>query len=193
MEADTLYYTFSTIPQVLGALVAILAAFVHFRIIRLQEYLIGDGKAAINRWQTLGFRLSEKQKKRLIDAVDRKNIYEIKDVLRKLSDKEKREGLTKIDRPTGQQYVYEDRFCGTFNRIKTLKISTIIASGFAIFTITSSLICLSLIDQIIKGCSTTHLTIIINLSLSVITLAISFYILYMGLTDNTKHETDRDN
>ncbi len=43
IDSNTLYYTFSTIPQVLGALVALLAAFVHFRIIRLQDYLIGDG------------------------------------------------------------------------------------------------------------------------------------------------------
>ena len=110
VSPDTLYYTFSTIPQVLGALVAIIAAFVHFRIIRLQDYLIGDGQSVLDRQNEEGYRLDLTQKKRLRDAVSRKNKYEIKDVIRILSDAEYKEGLTKKQRPNGLQYLYEDRF-----------------------------------------------------------------------------------
>ncbi len=132
------------------------------------------------------------QEKRLIDAVPRKNIYEIKDVIRRLRDIEIDEGFTKTDRPLGLQYLYEDRFCKTLNRIKTLKKSTLFASGFAILTIACSLICLSLVDTILLYHCAEVITLIGNLFLTMTTLVISFYVLYMGLIDNTVHETDRN-
>ena len=196
METNTLYYTFSTIPQVLGAMVAILAAFVHFRIIRLQDYLIGDGEAVLHRWGETGYifdeKLNEKYKKRLIDAIHRKNIFEIKEVIRKLRDIEIEEGYTRSDRPTGLQYSYEDRFLATLKRIKNLKTWTLIVSGLAIVTITSSLLCLALVDKIIVGCCSGQFSIFFNLFLTILTLVVTFYVLFMGLTDNTKYECDRD-
>ncbi len=192
MESNTFYYTFSTIPQVLGTLVALLAAFVHFRINRLHDYLIGDGEAVLNRWGETGYKLDNNKHKRLKDAVARKNIYEIKDVIRRrLSDVEKDEGHTKVDKSTGLQYLYEDRFCGTENLIKKLKTWTLVTVLFTFATITCSLICLSLVDIIKISLCYNKLILFANLMLAVISLALSLYVLFLGLSDNDKHEIDR--
>jgi hypothetical protein len=77
MDANTLYYTFSTYAQVVSAIVAIIAAFVHFRIRAIEDLLIGHGQSVLNRWNEPGYRLPEKtidrQKKRLIDAIGRRS------------------------------------------------------------------------------------------------------------------------
>ncbi|MDZ7660747.1 hypothetical protein [Fodinibius sp.] len=45
----TLYYFFSTLAQVLAALVALIAVLVHFRINALRDFLVGDGNAILRR------------------------------------------------------------------------------------------------------------------------------------------------
>lgn len=57
-DATTLYYVFSTIPQVLAAVVAFIGAFVIVRIQDLNTYLIGDGQSALNRWGDVGYGIS---------------------------------------------------------------------------------------------------------------------------------------
>lgn len=43
----TLYFYFSTLAQVLAAIVALIAVIIHFRISSLRDILIGDGKAIL--------------------------------------------------------------------------------------------------------------------------------------------------
>jgi hypothetical protein len=186
---NTLYYTFSTIPQILGALVALLAAFVHFRITRLEEYLVGDGKAVSNRLGEKGYILTEMYEKRLKDAIERKNIYEIKAILAMLSNIERDEGHTKTARPRGLQVIFEDRFCGTQRQIEKLKSLTLITAAIALFTIATSLFSLALVDTILKNNSCSILGLIVNIFFAVITLVLSFLVIYQGLTRKTPHET----
>lgn len=192
IDENTLYYTFSTIPQILGAMTALLVAFVHFRLLRLEDYLIGDGQSIINRIGDKGVILNKQQEKRLVDAVARKNIYEIKAVLKGLSEKEKEEGYTKAQRPTGLQYCFEDRFCGTLGKISDLKKLTLISTGVAMFTIIFSLGSLSIVDCIRKSTICSKLFLIFNVSLTIITLILAFWVIYKGLVGKTLHETDRE-
>lgn len=191
IESNTLYYTFSTIPQVLGAFVALLAVFVHFRLVILQDYLVGDGKSILNRLGNTGVTLDDMQQKRLKDAVDRKNIYEIKAIIKLLSDNEKEEGFTKQQRPTGLQYAFEDRFCGTEIQIQNLKNNTLITCAVALVTIALSLISLSLTDLLLICNYYSIISLIVNMLLALATLILSFKVIYQGLIEKTLHETDR--
>jgi hypothetical protein len=93
-EPDTFYYTVSTIPQILAATSAIIGVFLFYRLDKIQKFLVGDGKAILERSNS---EISEESlnhhyKSRLIDAVHRENFPEIKEVLKYLSDSEKRHG-----------------------------------------------------------------------------------------------------
>ena len=189
IDSNTMYYTFSSIPQILGVLIAVLVAFVHFRITRLEDYLVGDGQATYNRLGEIGFILTKREQKRLLDAIGRKNIYESKNVLKKLSEIEKKEGHTKETRKTGLQVIYEDRFCGTLDQIDRLKKLTLKAVGLATFTIILSLLSLGLVDLILKCNCFPMVSLIINIILTIITVVLSYLVIYQGLIKKTLHET----
>lgn len=192
ISIETLHYTFSTIPQVLSALVAIMAAFVHFRLLRLQDYLVGDGQSVINRWNEEGYKLSHKEKNRMVDAVARRNIYEIEAITKSLCKREKEEGYTIADLPTGLQYLYEVRFRGTKQLIRKIKSRMMVTAGIAIFSISLSLCCLALVDGFYKSMYATIGLTSLNIIFTVITLVMSYQLLVLGLLDKDKHETDRN-
>lgn len=194
---NTLYYTFSAIPQVLGAIAAVIAAFIHFRIANLREYLIGDGKSVLHRWGNHGYKLddqheNQKQEKRLRDAIDRKSIPGIKDIILLLRDNEINQGYTKLDRPTGLQYLYEDRFCPTDCHIKMLNIITVVFIAFSFFTIIVSIVSLAMTASID---SITHHNLMCwilwgNVILFIASLIFAFSVICIGLVRKSVHEKE---
>ncbi|MFC2104785.1 hypothetical protein ACFLS4_05490 [Bacteroidota bacterium] len=169
MDINTLYYTLSTIPQVLAATTAVLAAFLHFRLRDIQDFLVGDGLSTYQRLDNIGFEFREMYKNRLRDGINRKSIYEIGEVLEILSNEEAKNGYTKIKRPTGLQYVFEDRFTKTETYFRNIKMYSVVVISFSIFSIILSLICLKSVDSIVnKGWS----EFILNLNVIVFVLAL---------------------
>jgi membrane glycosyltransferase len=198
MNPNTLYYTLSAMPQVIGAIGAILATFTFFRIANLREYLVGDGKSVLNRWDETGYCFPDpqenlRQKKRLIDAIARRSIPEIKNVIFRLQEIEKKEGFTKKDRPTGLQYVYEDRFCGTERHIINLRRWILFVVALTFVTIIVSIVSLALTDNIISATSSDlkYWVLGLNVFLFIVSLICSFYLMLLGFSEKTVHETDR--
>jgi len=197
MENNTLYYTFSAIPQVIGAIAAIIAAFSFFRIANLREYLIGDGKSVLNRWGEKGYCLQDpkenkKQQKRLLDAIDRRNILEIKNVILQLRNNEIRAGYSKNDRPHGLQYIY-DRFCGNEGHIAKLKRWTLYVIALSFSTIIVSIISLGMTDAIISAtCPSLKYWILwLTVALFIVSLILTFRLMHLGLSERTVHEADK--
>ena len=86
---NTLYYFFSTLAQMIAAIVALIAVLVHFRISALRDFLVGDGEAVLKRKERReeGYNLlTVKHKNKLIDAIERKDIAGIKKVMKFLAD-----------------------------------------------------------------------------------------------------------
>jgi hypothetical protein len=201
MDKQTLYYTLSTIPQVLAATSAIIGAFMFYRFSRITDFLIGDGQAAYDRALRgePGYgELDIKYKKRLQDAISRKNIYEIGDVLRILrdeevkADKEVEAGFAKKQRETGLRHIYEDRFLVTKKYYDSLKLWTKIIIGVSIFTILLSVISLSYIDFIIQCNDLLNIAMIVTVISFLITIVGSIILMIYALTDNTPYEKIKD-
>lgn len=199
MTANTLYYTFSAMPQVLGAIAAVIAAFVHFRIANLREYLVGDGHSVLNRLNDgedgYRFQTAEeqtKQHKRLRDAVDRRSIPEIKHVIFLLQEIEKNEGFSKKTRPTGLQYLYEDRFCGTEERIRQLKKLTMFVIAVSFLTIIGSIVSLAMTDKFLSAARSGLASLILWLNVGLFIASLFFNLGLLGLSEITvMHESDR--
>ncbi len=100
IEGESLYWLYSTIPQVLAALVGILAAFTHFRIIRLHELLLQEAYIPNVSWGK--YRLSslakdfnealkddkkEFSEKSLDNAIEFKNFSRIEEIFNALKEK----------------------------------------------------------------------------------------------------------
>jgi hypothetical protein len=197
MEANTLYYTLSAMPQVIGAIAAIIIAFSNFRITNLRGYLIGDARSVLDRWGDPGYKLpddkeDEKQHKRLRDAIGRRLIPRIKDVISLLCENEKNEGYSKKDRPTGLQYVYE-RFCNTDRHLADLKRWTLIVIALSFISIIASIVSLASTDEIISStcCSLKYYVLWLNVALFAASLILAFYVLWRGLFGKTAHESER--
>lgn len=197
IEKNTLYYVFSTDAQVIGALVAILAAFIHFRITRLQDYLIGDGQAILNRWAEYQKNWEPKFNnesflyKRLEDGIVRKNVYEIKDALKHVSELEKKRG--QIKERNNLIYVIKEWFGGTEKKVKELKDLTVLVVVLAIFTIILSIVSLSIVD-ILANCEyCAIMSLLINLFFTIVTLLVAGFVIYQGFMDKAIHEKDTDN
>jgi len=187
MDTNTLYYTFSTIPQILAAAIAILAAFMHFRLISIKDLLIGDGKSAQDRLGQKGYILNDKYSDRLRDGINRKSIGEVKEVLNKLAKTEKEENYTKNNRPTGLQYLYEDRFCRTERHYNFLRISSLITFGVVSFTLIISLICLSQVDCLIQMDNYIFWTNL-NIGLFCLSIGLIFFLVIISSLQNTTYE-----
>lgn len=199
MEADTLYYTLSAMPQVIGAIAAIVFAFTHLRIANLREYLIGDGALVLNRWGEPGYTLlpdedeDKKQRERLRDAIDRRSLPEIKHVIFLLYENEKSEGHSKKDRPTGLQFVYEDRFCGTYSQITHLKRWTSFFIALAFASIIASIVSLAWTDAIVSVSyyGFKYIVLWLNVAIFIASLALAYIVVRLGLSEKTVHESER--
>lgn len=196
MEANTLYYTLSAMPQVIGAIAAIIIALTHLRIANLTEYLIGEGRAVLDRWEARepGYTLpkdGEKYRKRLRDAIHRRIIPEIKQVIYLLSENEKKEDHPKEDRCAGLQYVY-GRFCETDRHIAELKIWTAFVIAFSFFSIIASIVSLTRTDAIILAACyrLKYYVLWSNVALFIISLVLAFYVLCRGLFGKTAYESE---
>ena len=147
MQANSLYYYFSTVAQVLAAISALLAVFTQFKISEIKDFLIGDGIATLERMKLheAGYYLATdfiKHIDRLRDSVGRKSIMGVLEVLEVLSKNEKDAGKTLITNPRGLQHL-EKRFKRNLlqlNKIQALTKKSIVLAFVAIFLSLISLI-----------------------------------------------------
>ncbi len=153
MSNETIYYTISTIPQVLAAIVAILASLSFFRLADLKSYLIGDGKANLARWDDEGYDklLQEnsgyqRERKRLRDATERRCVTQIKETLLKLSNLEEKSNPEKTKEP-GHYWIYQ-RFRKTERFMKCMKGFTFIVVLISFITIALSVYVLQHTDKV---------------------------------------------
>jgi len=163
MQANSLYYYFSTTAQVLAAISALLAVFTQFKISEIKDFLIGDGIATLERMklQEAGYHLETDSKKHtdhLRDSVGRKSIMGILEVLEVLSKNERDAGKTLASNPRGLQHL-EKRFkanLSQLNKIQSLTKKSIVLAFIAIFI---SLVSLVFVEHL-KNYRTVNLTII---------------------------------
>ena len=188
METTTLYYYFSTIAQVMAAISALLAVFAHFKINEIKEFLVGDGKATLERMSLTekGYNLGtpdfKKYHDRLRDAIGRKSIKGIFEVIKILATNAINKGETAENSPRGFQYL-ESRFSGRIKQIseiKTLTKTSIILSFIAIFI---SIISLVLVEILIKLCFINWIIIIIVLLATVLSMIFTIRGIFKGLQD----------
>lgn len=197
MDPNTFYYTLSTIPQIIAAVVAIMIAVVYFRIGDLKDYLIGEGRVTLRRWTEKGYKFPDEeqdpiQKKRLEDAIDRRSVSEIRHVLKLLRDIEADDGLTKDkSRPRGLQYVYEDRFSGTQQLIEQLQRWAKVLVILSCVIIASSVIPLAAAGAVLSHPSLTDFAIWGNVVLLLSILICTGYLLYLATIYKPLYETDR--
>jgi hypothetical protein len=72
---NAIYYTFSTIPQVLAALIALVGVFVIFKIQILNKELLGFGKAILDEFERCEkVREKVKQKNKMLESRLKKSI-----------------------------------------------------------------------------------------------------------------------
>lgn len=192
MNMDSIYYTLSAIPQIIGTIAAILTTFALFRVKYLKEYLIGDGQAVLNRWEDKGYKLPDpkednRQKKRLIDAIARKSILEIKEVIFELKKNEDKEGHSTEDRRFGLNNVY-NVFCTIEKHIEQLikKIMCVVIISF--ITIIASIVSLAITHTI---CLAKYFCFVlwINVFLFILSLSLTLLLVINGLS--MKPEIDR--
>ncbi len=130
MESNTLYYFFSTVAQVMAAISALLAVFTHFKVNEIKDFLVGDGEATYKRMKSkrTGYTLPDevqhgKYLRRLGDAVGRKSILGILEVLNLLAKYESEAGRTVQTNPRGLQYL-ELRFAQRMKQMMYIKYLT---------------------------------------------------------------------
>ena len=187
MSNTTLYYLFSTIAQTLAAISALLAVFTHFKINEIKEFLVGDGKAVFERMKLEedGHVLPNNNDKflnRLRDAIGRKSIHGIFEVIELLAKYEKQQGKDEQTNPRGLQYL-EKRFIGRVNqisKIKTLTKTSILIAFFAIFI---SIVALIFVEQIICNCYLNTITIFLTLIATIFSMIYTIVGIYVGLKD----------
>jgi hypothetical protein len=156
VDPNTFYYTLSTIPQVVSAIVALAGVYTIFRVQSLERLLVGHGQSVLNRWGSSGYKLKNttadsKQRRRLEDAVARGSVEEIGAVIAVLRDEEKQQGRTLETNPGGLADLYERRFTLTHARAKDLRRQTRAAIGLAVASIFLSILSLALADIILRG------------------------------------------
>lgn len=190
MESNDLYYSLSTIAQVLAATTALVGAFSFFRINRVFDFLIGTGKAVFDRAEEKGYDLDKKYKDRLRDSISRKDVSGIKEVIKFLSEKEAEQGHTKKTKPRGLQFLYEDWFCTTARYLRTLNQRTKWAVISSLGSIVASTVSLAFIGSL--SCTGWQSVILIsNQLLFVVAMFLTFRLLYHGLITKTAFEEFR--
>jgi len=174
---------------------AIAIAFLFFRIAQIKDFLIGDGITSYDRMKLNEpghSELGPKYNDRLRDAISRKNIDEIDEILKMLKDKEIEQGFNLTTRPNGLQYNYNSRFVPTKNFMSKVLWWTnclLIASTISILT---SLISLGAIDQI-KKCGTAELFVWSNMVFFSVCLVGLVIIITIGLFYKLPYEQNRVN
>jgi len=187
ISSATLYYFFSTLAQVIAAATALIAVLVHFRISALRDFLIGDGESVLIRKKNKeqGYELlSETNKDRLQDAVYRKDISGIKEILNELATLEKDKNVNKDHH--GFQWLshYYDK---TENQINEMSKISKYAFIFALITSFYSVIAILFIDISMNSLCFQ----IVLISLNIILLAICGYYTIKGIGLAFKNFTNR--
>ncbi|MCL2655422.1 MAG: hypothetical protein FWD65_07010 [Coriobacteriia bacterium] len=189
MSSNTLYYLLSTMPQVISAAAAIAATLTFLRIREVRGYLVGDGQAALNRWESYSFITSPEKEflsGRLIDAVARQSIPEIGSNLQAMYDLQ-RSNLSPIGHPTGFQYTYEERFCSAAKYIDQLKQRTAFAICAAGVSVLFCIFCLAFVDVISKG-GYSYLIVLVNIAIFLIALGSTVLLILFGFFRQVSHE-----
>jgi hypothetical protein len=184
----TLYYYFSTLAQVLAAIVALIAVIIHFRISSLRDFLIGDGKAILRsvEQRIQGYDLNAKLKNRLRDSVGRNDIGGIKSVLKHLAEKEKDEGIDIEQRQRGLQFIYNS-FVVTEEQIDQMTSVSKKAFTWALSTALLSVIAILFIDILKVNYIAQNVAVGISLAL----ILFCSYYLFKGMSLAVKNFTTR--
>ncbi|HTB31468.1 MAG TPA: hypothetical protein VK808_05540 [Bacteroidia bacterium] len=185
MEPTTLYYFYSTTAQVLAAISGLLAVFTFFKIAEVKELLIGDGMAALNRWEEKEdgyppFEDNIKDFKRLRDAVGRKSIEEIKKVIKILAEYEIQKGRSLDAYPNGFQSL-EIRYKKKIAQIDEIKSLTKDAIAFAFFSIVTSLISIILVEKLIYAFPMNWIIIIFIILVTFLSMLFTIQAIFLGL------------
>jgi hypothetical protein len=195
MDSNTFYYTLSTIPQVLAALVALVAVFVQFRLQLLRDHLIGHGKSVLNRSENPNYGLQGQKDRnmqlaRLRDSIDRRSIQDIKRVIERFAEHEETEGHTTVDLPTGFQYL-RDRYAKTVSLVASLRTWTVATIGASFLTILVSIIGLMFADSII-GAGSGFAILCVDGVLAIGTLIPIGILIYLGLSESREEQWDNE-
>lgn len=182
IQENSLYYFFSTVAQVLAATSALLAIFSQFKISELNNFLIGDGKATFERMnkKETGYTFIDEAIHNinlniLRDAIGRRSIFGIFEIINLLSIQEFNEKITIADRPRGLQYL-EKRFIERKSLVREIKSLTKKSIITAFITIFISIISLIFVEKIVL----TFISIVL-ITIVVISSAYCFYLAINGM------------
>jgi len=197
LHAETLYWVFSTIPQVLAALVGILAAFAHFRIVRLHELLLQEAYVPSENWESYGFNKLIKEKEKfnpnpqmLKNAIKFKNFTRIEEVFEALLKRYEKHESKDIAPSKENEGIIRDihrRYKRTSRKIEHLRWITFSTAGAAIFAIFISLISLSYVEPDKIYCITNVLPLL-SFVFTMISLGGAVWIVYLGLIEKADQE-----
>lgn len=189
MKANTLYYFFSTIAQVFAAISALLAVFTHFKINEIKDFLVGDGTATFERMKINeeGYVLPKETEHklylgRLRDAVARKSILGILDVIKILAQNERKQGKDLNSNPRGLQYLekrFEERR-SQFEKIKSWTKKSII---LAFIVISISLISLVIVEYLVNCFLLVIIIIITTIIVAIFSIYYTVKGIFYGLSD----------
>ena len=197
---NTFYYFFSSCPQVLSAMAALMGLYVQFTIKEIKDYLVGDGEAVYKRKddadisggnRDTGYdRITKTNKQRLLDAIVRRDIEAIGNELKGFAENEKNDEIAReklmehpIIKQEGFQKLYE-RFSDMTIQRNKLSTKNKYTISFSIFTIISMLVSLGLFDQI-KKCENLEIILFgINGIFTVISLVCFWMVIRLGLKLN---------
>ncbi len=186
MTQTTLYYYFSTTAQVMAAISALLVIFTQFKMNGIKIFLLGDGKAVLERMEKKegGFELEHHDRylNRLKDAIFRESISGIIEVIELLARSEQEKGKTIESNPRGLQYL-EFRVKKRIDQLKKIKILTKLAIISAIVSIFLSLIFMLLVEEMIINKCFAWESVVITLIASISCLTFTIQGVFFGLRD----------
>lgn len=183
ISSNTLYYFFSTVAQVLAATSALSAIFIQVKINAIKKFLVGTGKAMLNRigFNEEGYReLESIHKLRLRDSVDKEDLDGVEDILGILTKKEIEKGIKKENHPTGFQGINE-KYVNQKELIESLNKLMKVAILYSLITIFASVICLGLVDLINDNLFSTIASTVVILFLITISLWKTYKVVTKGL------------
>lgn len=190
MEPQSLYYYFSTTAQVLAAIAALLAIFTQFKINEIKDFLIGDGQAVYQRMglKEDGYDLPHgynKYYKRLRDAVGRKSIFGILEVIEILANYEMELGRNLKTNPTGLNFI-KNHINSRISQIRLIKKITKKAVIISSIAIEISLMSLIFVKFIAVMDIIAWILVIITLTLTFVSILITISGIYKGLEEIEK-------
>ena len=180
----TLYYSLSTIAQVEAAIIAVLGVFIFYKQQRFTDLQIGQGKATLDSHrEDLGnyYRKQEKGEKasktenmamRLQDAIHRKNLYGIEQIMILKTISELKENRTTRYGYYNHIYKLYKQTNEFMKRFSAFSIATI---AISILSLVYSVISLSFVHEIIDTCSDRFI-LYSNLSVFLISILLSLFL-----------------